>query len=99
MPTTTNVKSLQEFLGIVQYLAKFFPQLLTVTEPLRKLQCKNTQWCWLPAHDEAFVKLKQMICEAPLLKYFDPSKQVTLQCDVLERDLGWDILFYKIGNL
>ena len=92
MPTPTNVKALQEFLGMVQYLAKFLPQLSKVTEPLRKLECKKAQWCWLPAHDEAIAKLKQMICEAPVLKYFDPSKQVSLQCDASERGLGYSLL-------
>ena len=58
MPTPTNVKSLQEFLGMVQYLAKFLPQLSKVTEPLRKLECKKAQWCWLPIHDKAVSKLK-----------------------------------------
>ena len=84
MPTPTNVKSLQEFLWMVQYLAKFLPQLSKVTETLRKLECKKAQWCWDPAHDKAVSKLKQMICKAPVLKYFDPTTEVTLQCDALE---------------
>jgi len=92
MPTPTNVKSLQEFLGMVQYLSKFLPQLSTITEPLRKLEYKNTQWCWLSAHDEAVAKLKQMICKAPVLRYFDPAKQVTLQCDASEHGLGYSLL-------
>lgn len=92
MPTPTSVKSLQEFLGMVQYLAKFLPQLSNVTEPLRKLECKNTQWCWLPAHDEAIAKIKQMICEAPVLKYFDPAQPISLQCDASERGLGYSLL-------
>ena len=33
-----------------------------------------------------------MIPEAPLLKYFDPSKQVTLQCDASECGLGYSLL-------
>ena len=92
MPTTTNVKALQVFLGMVQYLAKFVPSSSTVTEPLRQLECKNTQWCWLPAHDQAISKLKQMLCEAPVLIYFDPSKPITLQCDASESGLGYSLL-------
>ena len=92
MPTPTNVRALQVFLGWVQYLVKFVPSLLTVTEPLRQLECKNTQWCWLPARDQAISKLKQMLCEAPVLRYFDPSKPITLQCDASESDLGYFLL-------
>ena len=33
-----------------------------------------------------------MICEAPVLKYFDPTTEVTLQCDASERGLGYSLL-------
>ena len=68
MPTPSNIKSLKEFLGMVQYLAKFLPGLSKVTEPLRKLECKGVEWCWLETHDTAIAKLKHMICEGPVLK-------------------------------
>ena len=92
MPTPTNVRALQEFLGMVQYLSKFLPSLSKVTEPLRQLEHKNTEWCWLETHDKAISKLKQMICEAPVLKYFDPNKSVTVQCDASEGGLGYSLL-------
>ena len=77
-----------EFLGTVQYLSKFVPSLSKVTEPLRQLVCKNTQWCWLQAHNQAISKIKQMFYEAPVLRYFDPSKPITLQCDASEMVLA-----------
>ena len=92
MPNPTNVKSLQEFLGMVQYLAKFLPSLSEVTEPLRRLERKDALWCWLEAHDTAIAKLKRMICEAPVLQYFDFSKPVTLQCDASDSGLGYSLL-------
>ena len=64
MPKPTNVKSLQELLGMVQYLAKFLPSLSKVTEPLRQLEHKDALWCWLETHDTAIAKLKRMIYEA-----------------------------------
>ena len=33
-----------------------------------------------------------MICEAPVLKYFDPAKRVMLQCDASEQGLGYSLL-------
>ena len=54
MPTPTDVKSRKRFLpGMVTYLAKFFPKLSSVCEPLRRLQLKDEEWCWLPIDDEA----------------------------------------------
>ena len=36
--------------------------------------------------------MKQYITREPVLKYFDPSKEVTLQCDASESGLGAVIL-------
>ena len=36
--------------------------------------------------------MKQLITRKPVLKYFDPSKEVTLQCDTSESGLGAAIL-------
>jgi len=77
---------------MAQYLSKLLPQLSTVIEPLRNLECKNTQWYWLSAHNKAVTKIKQLICAAQILRYFDPIKQVTLQCDAPEHGLGYLLL-------
>ena len=75
MPTPTNIKSLQELLGMIQYLSKFLPQLSTITEPLRQLVHKDTEWKWLQIHDDAVVMLKELICKAPVLRYFDSTNK------------------------
>ena len=54
--------------------------------------CKDVHWCWLPIHGEAVSKLKQMICKAPVLKYFDRTKVITLRCDASESGLGFSLL-------
>ena len=46
MPKPTNVKEVKSFLGMVNYLSKFLPQLSTITEPLRVLERKDTEWHW-----------------------------------------------------
>jgi len=33
-----------------------------------------------------------MICAAPVLRYFDPCKEITLQCDTSESGLGFSLL-------
>ena len=92
MPLPTNVKALQRLLGMVQYLAKFLPQLSAVTEPLRQLEHKDANWKWLPVHDDAVRKVKDLICKAPVLRYFDLAIELTLQCDASESGLGYALL-------
>ena len=41
-----NVKELQTFIGFIQYLSKFIPNLSEISAPLRKLLEKDTLWHW-----------------------------------------------------
>ena len=45
MPTPTDKKSLKRFLGMVNYVSKFLPNLSSVSEPLRRLEVKDAEWC------------------------------------------------------
>ena len=85
MPTPSDKKALQRLLGMITYLAKFLPNLSDVTEPLRLPLDKD-------AHEKSWKQVKQLITREPVLKYFDPSKEVTLQCDASESGLGAVIL-------
>jgi hypothetical protein len=57
MPAPTDVTSLQRFLGMINYLNKFIQNYSEMTAPLRTLLHKDTEWCWLEQHDQAFQKL------------------------------------------
>lgn len=88
MPPPSDVKGLKRFLGMVNYLAKFLPLLSDMTEPLRRLDDKEVEWCWLEQHQKAFTTVKQYLVEAPVLKYYDVNEEVTIQCDASETGLG-----------
>ena len=88
MPLLNYVKGLKRFLGMVNYLAKFLPLLSEMAEPLRRLEDKETEWCWLEQHQKAFNTVKQYLADAPVLKYYDINKDVTIQRDASETGLG-----------
>ena len=92
IPTPTDVKSLKIFLGMVTYQAKFLPHLLSVRKTLRRLNLKDAEWCWLPVHDEAVQSIKNPVCEAPVLKFYDVNKtstrEVTFESDTSLSGLG-----------
>ena len=88
MPTPTDVTSLKRFLGMVKYLAKFLPHLSSVSERLRRLEVKDTEWCWLPVHDEAVQQIKSLVCDAPVLKFYDVAQPVTVESDASLSGLG-----------
>lgn len=81
MQPPTNVKELQRFLGVVNYLGKFIKNLSQETVSLRTSLKKSVPWCWTPNHQAEFEKLKKLISSAPVLTYFDPNKPITLSVD------------------
>ena len=74
---------------MANYLSKFLPHLSTVTEPLRRLEDKDVEWHW---NERAFIDVKRLITNNPVLRYYDVSKEVTLQCDASQSGLGAALL-------
>ena len=83
-----DVTALKRFLGMVTYLAKFMPHLPEMTEPLTRLKDKNVEFQWLDQHSIAMSAIKKFLTEAPVLRYYDVSKPVTVQCNASQSGLG-----------
>ena len=81
MPKPTDVAGVRRMLGMVTYLAKFLPQLATMSEPLRQLTKQDVEWIWTYEHDKAMDSIKKAITQVPVLKYFNDKERATLQCD------------------
>ena len=79
MPRLVNLKDLQTFLGMVQYLSKFSPRIAELTEPLQDLLKKHAPHAWGPEQNQAFDNIKKEIVQAPILRYYDPKKKTVLQ--------------------
>ena len=77
----------RRFIGFVNYLSKFLPILSEVCEPLRCLTVKDVQWHWTEHQELAFNKLKQLVTDAPVLKYFKPKEELSLQSDASDTGL------------
>lgn len=88
MPRHTDVKGIQRLVGKVNYLSKFYLHLSDDCEILRQLTYRENMWEWIEMHEEAFCRLKDNIAKAPVLKYYNPKEELTLQCDASEMGLG-----------
>ena len=88
MKAPTNKKELQTFLGFVQYLAKFLPNMSDVSAPLRQLLHKEVEWHWENEQEKSFQTLKNMCTNAPVLAYFDETKPIVLTVDSSSKGLG-----------
>ena len=76
----------------VNYLAKFATHMSDIVEPLRRLMDKDTEWCWLNIHQQAFGRMKKAPTSTPILQYYDVKKPVCIQCDASDGGLGAGLL-------
>ena len=65
-----TVAEVRSFLGLVQYSAKFLPNLAVVAEPKRRLTRKEVKFEWGVDQQEAFNELKRLMTRAETLAYF-----------------------------
>ena len=88
MPKQENLKDLKTFLGLIQYLSKFSPQIAELTEPLRDLTKKHAPYVWGLEHSQAFDYIKKGLAQAPILWYYNLKKETVLQTDASIKGLG-----------
>jgi hypothetical protein len=88
MEKPNDKRGVQRFLGMITYLAKWIPDLSTVTNPLRQLLIEKNEWQWGPEHDKAWEDLKKLISSPPVLQFYDPKKPIKLSSDASKNGLG-----------
>ena len=66
-----NLKEVQRFLDLIQYLVHFMPDITTYTGPLSAI-CRNGQpFYWKPLHEACINHIKVIACKLPILKLID----------------------------
>lgn len=89
MSRLADNQAVRRVLGMTNYVRKFAPNLADFTKPLRDLLKKDNQIIWEESvHGPYLEEIKHVLTRAPVLKYFDPDKQTTLQCDASMNGLG-----------
>ena len=88
MPLPTNKKELQRFLGMVNCLGKFLPNLSDVSALLRKLLKKDVKWCFDAPQIKSVQELKEMVTNNPVLKFYDIQLPTRVSSNVSTEGLG-----------
>ncbi|GBM96338.1 Transposon Ty3-G Gag-Pol polyprotein [Araneus ventricosus] len=79
---------LHRYLGIINYLSKFLPNLSLLIAPLRELIKNNTVWLWNPSHHKILDRVKEQITKSPVLAFFDPRVESEIDVDASPFGLG-----------
>eukprot|EP00057_Strongylocentrotus_purpuratus_P007672 XP_011662146.1 PREDICTED: uncharacterized protein K02A2.6-like [Strongylocentrotus purpuratus] len=92
LPNPTDATEVQRVQGSVQYLARFLPRLSETFEPIRKLTHKGVPWEWKAEQETAMKETKRLLTAAPILAFYDPEKELVIQCDASKSGLGSTLL-------
>ena len=89
MIAPTDKQQLQSFLGMVNYMGTFIPNLSNHTEPLRAMLKKDV-FHWEEQQTRSFQQVKTLIAKANTtpLRYYNRNLPVTVEADASLRGLG-----------
>ena len=79
METPKSVSELRRFLGMVNQLGKFSPNIAELSKPLQELLSAKKAWLWTPTQDKDFTNLKKDLTTPNILTMYDPSALVLTQ--------------------
>ena len=65
--TPQSFGEIQRFLGLVQYIAHFLPDVNAFTTPLSNAGRNNRPFQWTPLLDKCFESIKTLACKTPVL--------------------------------
>ncbi|KAL7304666.1 hypothetical protein TKK_0002912 [Trichogramma kaykai] len=85
-------KELLRFLGTINYVGKFIPNLSQITANLRQLTRSRVPFLWNENHSKEYAQLKEMLCKPPVLAFFDMSKEIVLSVDASSEGTGCVLL-------
>ena len=91
-PLPTTKKELMRFLGLVGYYRGFCRNFSEVVAPLTDLLKMRVPFVWSPLCQQAFERIKSLLCEAPVLAAPRFDRPFVLQVDASHIGVGGVLL-------
>ena len=83
--TVTHVRA---FTALAGYYRRFIKDFSKIAKPLNDLTKKNQKFHWGEKQETSFQTLKRKLCEDPILRFPDFTKQFTLTTDASDYAVG-----------
>lgn len=91
---TTN-EEVRSYLGLINYVGKFIPNLATASEPLRRLTKKGVPFEWGNEQQQSFESLKTGLVNHSTLGYYDVHDRTQVIADASPVGLGAVLIQFK----
>ena len=88
MHPPVNPKQVRAFLGLVRYYRKFIKNFAKIAKLLTMLTHMDIKFEWKETQHCAFMKLKDTIIQAPILRYLDTTKPYIVYTDTSDDACG-----------
>nr|GEU41224.1 retrotransposable element Tf2 [Tanacetum cinerariifolium] len=79
---------IRQFLGLAGYYRRFIEGFSKIVTPMTKLTHKGIKFDWGEKEENAFQKIKQKLCSAPVLALPEGSEDFLVYCDASHKGLG-----------
>lgn len=87
-PVPKATKNVREFLGLCDYYRRFIKNVAEITKLLTILLHKHRKFFWNEEQQQAFEKLKKLLCEAPILQYPQVDQPYIVRTGASNHSLG-----------
>ena len=76
--TPRNLKDVQKFNGMIQYLSQFLKDVTVYTTPLTSICSGGQDFLWTELHEKCFEELKRLVAEAPIINPIDYKSKLPI---------------------
>ncbi|XP_053692225.1 uncharacterized protein K02A2.6-like [Sabethes cyaneus] len=83
-----SASEMRSFLGLVNYVGKFIPNLSEISTSLRQMTVKGAKFKWTTERLRAFERLKAALANPQHLGYYNPRNKTILITDASDNGLG-----------
>ena len=98
MKTSKSLTELRRFMGMVNQLGKFTPNIAELSQPLRELLSSKRSWVLGPTQDTAFKAIKAKLARPTTLALYSPDAPTKIAADASAYGLGAVLLQQQSGE-